>query len=68
MAYSTFIDDHSNTYSEPYIPEKIVGFHGIDPDLVSVGVNVIHNTSSGEKVMHELLTDLLGGSEADTTT
>ena len=66
MAYSTFIDDHSNTYSEPYIPEKIVGFHGIDPDLVSVGVSTV--SSSGEKVMHELLTDLLGGSEADTTT
>ena len=60
MAYSTFIDDHSNTYSEPYIPDKIVGFHGIDPDLVSAGVNTI--SSSGEKVMHELLTDLLGGS------
>ena len=60
MAYSTFIDDHSNTYSEPYIPEKIVGFHGIDPDLVSVGVSTVG--SSGEKVMHELLTDLLGGS------
>ena len=34
MAYSTWTDDHNNTFSTPYIPDKIVGFHGIDPDLV----------------------------------
>lgn len=59
MAVSTFIDDRSNTYSTPYIPEKIVGFHGIDPDLVSSGVS--YQGNSGEQVMHEQLPDLLGG-------
>ena len=37
MAYSTWTDDHNNKFSTPYIPDKIVGFHGIDPDLVDGG-------------------------------
>ena len=58
MPYSTWVDDHSNTYSTPYIPNKIVGFHGIDPDLVLPETEVpqwfsdyqefIRNNSSGE--------------------
>ena len=55
MAYSTFTDDHSNTFSKPYIPNKIVGFHGIDPDLVGSG-------GSGSGIDdHEQLNNLLGG-------
>ena len=57
MAYTTWTDDHSNTYSEPYIPSKIVGFHGIDPDLVSSG-----GSGGGSGIDdHEQLRNLLGG-------
>ena len=59
MPYSTWLDDHSNTYSTPYIPEKIVGFHGIDPDLVSSGGG--GGGSGGGIDDHEQLNNLLGG-------
>lgn len=43
----------------PYIPEKIVGFIGIDPDIVSSGNS---GTTPGNVVDdHELLSNLLGG-------
>ena len=57
MPYSTWVDDHSNTYSTPYIPNKIVGFHGIDPDLVGSG----GSGSGGGIDDHEQLNNLLGG-------
>ena len=33
----TFKDNFGNEYVDPYIPNKIVGFIGIDPDIVSGG-------------------------------
>ena len=57
MPYSTWTDNQSNIYSTPYIPDKIVGFHGIDPDLVAAETEApqwfadyqefTRNTSSG---------------------
>ena len=37
MTVRTWLDTEGNTFSEPYIPSNIVGFHGIDPDLVGGG-------------------------------
>lgn len=37
MAYNTWTDDRGNTFSEQYIPKKIVGLHGIGTDLVGTG-------------------------------
>lgn len=59
IAVSTWMDDRNNTYSEPYIPEKIVGFHGIDTDLISAGGNG-GGTATGTDD-HEQLRNLLGG-------
>ena len=58
MAYNTWTDDKGNTFSAPYIPDKIVGFHGIDPDLVGGGSG--GGSSSGIDD-HEQLQNLLGG-------
>ena len=56
MAYTTWTDDKGNTFSAPYIPDKIVGFHGIDPDLVGGG------SGGGSGIDdHEQLQNLLGG-------
>ena len=66
MAYNTWTDDHNNIFSEPYIPEKIVGFHGIDPDLVSSGGGNNGsggNSGSGAMLTHEDLEGLLGGDD-----
>ena len=63
MAYSTWTDDHNNTFSTPYIPDKIVGFHGIDPDLVDGGGSGGGGGSGTAEVIkdHEKLDNLLGG-------
>ena len=58
MAYTTWTDDKGNTFSAPYIPDKIVGFHGIDPDLVGGG----SGSGGGSGIDdHEQLQNLLGG-------
>ena len=61
MPYSTWVDDHSNTYSTPYIPNKIVGFHGIDPDLVGSGGSGSGGGGGSGTDDHEQLQNLLGG-------
>ena len=61
MPISTWIDDCNNTFSKPYIPQKIVGFSGIDPDLVTQGDGG-SSGGSGETVTdHEQLDNLQGG-------
>ena len=51
----TFKDNFGNEYVDPYIPNKIVGFIGIDPDIVSSG-------GGGSGIDdHEQLRNLLGG-------
>ena len=55
MPYNTWIDDNNNTYSQPYVPKKIVGLHGIDPDLVG------GSGGGGGVDDHEQLNNLLGG-------
>ena len=34
---NTFTDNFGNEYMNPFIPQKVVGFTGIDPDIVSSG-------------------------------
>ena len=48
----TFTDNFGNEYLAPYIPNKIVGFIGIDPNIKGNG---------GGTDDHEQLTNLLGG-------
>ena len=48
----SFTDNFGNEYLDPYIPNKIVGFIGIDPDMKGNG---------GGTDNHEELTNLLGG-------
>ena len=55
----TFKDNFGNEYMDPYIPQKIVGFIGIDPDIVGSGGNG-SGTGSGIDD-HEQLRNLLGG-------
>ncbi|MBQ7594087.1 MAG: hypothetical protein IJU48_07025 [Synergistaceae bacterium] len=58
MPIDVWTDDCDNTFSKPYIPQKIVGFSGIDPDLVSE----TGGGSSGEPAQdHEKLQRVLGG-------
>lgn len=54
----SFTDNFGNEYLDPYIPNKIVGFIGIDPDIKGKGGS--GGGSSGIDD-HEQLTNLLGG-------
>ena len=53
----TFKDNLGNEYMDPYIPQKIVGFIGIDPDIVG-GSGSGGGTGIDD---HEQLRNLLGG-------
>ena len=53
----TFKDNLGNEYMDPYIPQKIVGFIGIDPDIVGGS-----GSGGGSGIDdHEQLRNLLGG-------
>lgn len=54
---STFTDNFGNEYMQPYIPNKIVGFIGLDPDIVSSGGGEVGNRD------HEQLDNLFGGDD-----
>ena len=63
MAVKTWIDDNGNTFSEPYIPSKIVGFHGIDPDLIGNGSGGSGGSTGTGTDDHEELENLFGGDD-----
>lgn len=54
MATGTFTDEYGNTYNIPYIPEKIIGFSGIDPGAIAVTVG--SNSAGGDGTIYEVNT------------
>ena len=70
MTVEKWTDDAGNTYSGTTIPEKIVGFSGIDPVFIPQGwsASTSDDTSTGGGTQdHEKLQNLLGGEEPDGT-
>ncbi len=58
---STFTDEYGNEYVAPYIPQKIVGFQGIDPSSMGPELVIKQWWDDYKKLM------LNNGSEGDGT-
>ena len=68
MTVEKWTDDAGNTYSGTTIPEKIVGFSGIDPVFIPKGwsASPSDDTSTGGGTQdHEKLERLLGGGSSE---
>ena len=67
MTIKKYTDEDGNTYSETIIPDKIVGFSGIDPVFIPKGWDIgTGDESANEGTQdHEKLQRLLGGGSGE---